>query len=599
MRRWVDALEQLLDRLDFAGAPDRERRVYVSLVLGTLYGAPDHRLLARAVERVERMLDEDMDVNSKVNAAMVLLSYANLACDMPRARKAVQCATPLLEHDELTPFNLLWWKLRAGHYFYLAGEYEAGIDSLNGATQIADSHGFQHLRTTICLIASYQMLLLGALRDIRGARQWHERIAATASPARKMDSWHVAQSTVHLECARGNFTVMAEFAQKAFEAAKATGMLYLEILSILHRSEGLVILGRYQEARSELERLSRKISGTCFAHFECEVKLLEAYESLQGSQLQRASDLLREALTLVRTMEWPFPQEFRFCGIPSELLAFAMRNGIETDQAVDIIRRQRIAPPSDSPEGWPWPVKIFTLGGFELYREGERLKFSGKAPRKQLALLKALIAFGGRNVPEERLMDAVWPEEEADASRKSLDITVLRLRKLLGSHEAIVVSDEAIGLNPQICWTDVWAFEHRSEAAEGQLGVCGAALELYRGNFLPGDADEPWAAKTRERLRNKFVRLAEAVALEEEKAGRWDQAIALYLKGLEADDLVEPFYQGLMRCYRALGRHAEAMSAYRRLRQLLSVVLGIAPSESTQSLARTLQRDNPAQFESS
>ena len=210
--------------------------------------------------------------------------------------------------------------------------------------------------------------------------------------------------------------------------------------------------------------------------------------------------------------------------------------------------------------------------------------------------MKALVAFGGCNVPEERLMDALWPEEEADSARKALDITVLRLRKLLGSHEAVTVSDESLELNPRLCWTDVCAFENRAEKAEQTTEAAAETLRLFRGNFLPGDVEAPWAAKTRERLRSKFVRLTEAVALEEERAAHWDPAIALYLKGLEADDLVEPFYQGLMRCYRALGRHAEAMNAYRRLRQLLSVVLGIAPSEATQSLARSLQRDNPAQF---
>ena len=42
------------------------------------------------------MLDEDMDVNSKASTAMVLLSYANLACDLARARRAVVCIDPLL-----------------------------------------------------------------------------------------------------------------------------------------------------------------------------------------------------------------------------------------------------------------------------------------------------------------------------------------------------------------------------------------------------------------------------------------------------------------------------------------------------------------------
>lgn len=600
MSRWVDALALLLDRLDFTDDPARERRVYVSLLLVTLYGAPGHGMLPRAVERVAQMLDEEMDVNSKVNTAMVLLSYANLACDMPRANKAVQCATRLLEDEELTPFNLLWWKLRLGNYFYLAGDYDAGVEALNMATQIAEAHGFQHLRTTVCLIASYQILLLGALHDLRGARHWHERIVATASPARKMDTWHATQSRVHLECICGNFTAMAEAGEKCAEAARATGMVYLEILNAAHRAEPLAILGKYQELHSALDLLSRLIAGTCFAHFECEVKLLEAYSCLRRGDNQRGRELLAEALKLARTLEWPVPQQFRFCGIPAYLLAVAIESGIEKDHATDIIRRRHIAPPPDSPESWPWPVKVYSLGRYEVYRDEERLEFSGKAPKKPLKLLKALIAFGGRNVPEERLMDALWPDEEADAARKSLDITVLRLRKLLGSHETIVVSDELIGLNPQVCWVDVWAFERRiaqTEAAEGEAGLsaAAAAVALYRGNFLPADTEEPWTVKARERLRAKFVRLVETVARADEAAGHWEKAMAHYLKGLEADDLVEAFHLGLMRCYRALGRPAEAMTTYRRLRQTLSVVLGIAPSESSQALAQALQRENPSQ----
>ncbi|HUF22478.1 MAG TPA: bacterial transcriptional activator domain-containing protein, partial [Burkholderiales bacterium] len=61
------------------------------------------------------------------------------------------------------------------------------------------------------------------------------------------------------------------------------------------------------------------------------------------------------------------------------------------------------------------------------------------------------------------------------------------------------------------------------------------------------------------------------------------------LRGLDADPLAEMFYQGLMRCYARQGRHAEAISTYRRLRQTLSVVLGVAPSAGTEALVRELR----------
>jgi len=102
--------------------------------------------------------------------------------------------------------------------------------------------------------------------------------------------------------------------------------------------------------------------------------------------------------------------------------------------------------------------------------------------------------------------------------------------------------------------------------------------------------------KARERLRAKFVRLVETVARADEAAGHWEKAMAHYQKGLEADDLVEAFHLGLMRCYRALGRPAEAMTTYRRLRQTLSVVLGIVPSPAAEALARELRESSAARY---
>jgi DNA-binding SARP family transcriptional activator len=102
--------------------------------------------------------------------------------------------------------------------------------------------------------------------------------------------------------------------------------------------------------------------------------------------------------------------------------------------------------------------------------------------------------------------------------------------------------------------------------------------------------------KARERLRGKFVRLVETVAQAEETEGNWENAMAHYLKGLEADDLVEVFHLGLMRCYRALGRPAEAITAFRRLRQTLSVVLGITPSPAAEALAQELREGSAVRY---
>jgi LuxR family transcriptional regulator, maltose regulon positive regulatory protein len=115
------------------------------------------------------------------------------------------------------------------------------------------------------------------------------------------------------------------------------------------------------------------------------------------------------------------------------------------------------------------------------------------------------------------------------------------------------------------------------------------ALALYRGTFLPDDSEEPWSVPMRERLRAKFIHALGNLGKHLEAQGDHDAAIGWYLKGLDADPIVEPFYQGLMRCYDRLDRRAEAIGAYRRLKQTLSVTLGLKPSTSTEKLYDSLR----------
>ncbi len=116
------------------------------------------------------------------------------------------------------------------------------------------------------------------------------------------------------------------------------------------------------------------------------------------------------------------------------------------------------------------------------------------------------------------------------------------------------------------------------------------ALDLYAGTFLPEDEGEPWSVPARERLRGKFIHLLATHGHAFESEGATTDAIRLYLRGVDADPIVEVFHQGLMRCYERLGRHTEAISVYRRLRQTLSVVLGVSPSSESQELYRKIMQ---------
>jgi LuxR family transcriptional regulator, maltose regulon positive regulatory protein len=217
-------------------------------------------------------------------------------------------------------------------------------------------------------------------------------------------------------------------------------------------------------------------------------------------------------------------------------------------------------------------------------------------PRRPLALLKAVIAFGALHVPEKKLIDALWQDEEGDAAAEAYRIAVHRLRRLLGDSNCIEVQDGFLSLNFNLCWLDVNAFECAVEAGgecieqEDSQNVS-RVLQLYGGHFLPGEEEVPWTLSMRERLRSKFIAYVSRVGKQFESAGRFDIAADCYRRGVDADDLAEELYQGLMRCLLESDRRSEWMGVYRRLRQTLSVTLGISPSPLSERLFKSMRQE--------
>lgn len=245
------------------------------------------------------------------------------------------------------------------------------------------------------------------------------------------------------------------------------------------------------------------------------------------------------------------------------------------------------------------PVEIHTLGRFAVHVDGAALDGGAKGPRKPYALLKALIAAGGQGIATEPLIDSLWPDSDGDRAQQAFRTALYRLRDLLG-REALLLSAGRLSLNPDRCWVDADAFTQRLEAAgaamaagddAGAWNAVEAALALYDGPFLEGEFDPPEILTARERLHGAFLRQVGAVAELLERQGQVTQALELYRRGLERDPLAEPFCLGFMRACRRQGRHAEALAAFERLRDLLERSLGAAVSPEAEALHRELAHE--------
>jgi DNA-binding SARP family transcriptional activator len=241
------------------------------------------------------------------------------------------------------------------------------------------------------------------------------------------------------------------------------------------------------------------------------------------------------------------------------------------------------------------PVRIRTLGRFELEVDRETVHFDRKAPRRVLDLLKCIVAFGAGGASCGTLASALWPDSEGDAARGALEVTLHRLRKVLRHKLAVQLSNGVVHLDPSVVWIDAIAFEALADQANGEHGAVDfdaacRALALYRGSFLPNDEETAWVLPRRDRLRSRYVRLAMRAAQQFEQTGDPGQAAEIYAAALEAEPLIEDLYRRLMLSLAGQGRRAAAFDAYRCCRNMLAVVFGTAPSQETEAAYASIIR---------
>jgi two-component SAPR family response regulator len=260
------------------------------------------------------------------------------------------------------------------------------------------------------------------------------------------------------------------------------------------------------------------------------------------------------------------------------------------------------ANPSIYLKNWPWPVKVFTLGRFEIQRDDQAIVFNGKTQLMPLRLLKLIIALGGNDIPEEHLSDILWPETDGYAAHRSFSTTIYRLRQLLDIPHLIKIADGKVTLNRGLCFVDAWAYTHSTQKLLGcqdnfpQLlnsprnrSDLEKALSRYRGSFLTSD---DWGAPIiaeRERLRDIYIKLIREVGNYLEKNNQWSDAIWYYKLGLAVDEFAELFYQRLMICYMNEGQPSEAMNIYERCQKILKLSFGLEPSQKTKEIRLTLK----------
>lgn len=339
-----------------------------------------------------------------------------------------------------------------------------------------------------------------AENDLPKARKWVRRTAQLTGKVAVYHSAHYQIMAAAAALLAGDVDGSIRSGRIAVDMTTADGWFLYEAMARVSLAQALDCAGQDVAADVELAASEAAANRIAASSIKISINFLRA-----DFLLQRGRDA--EGLAaLAAAMEWGERTGGRRTMLTpirnSRLCARALRENIRPSYAQLLIRASNLPPPDRTLEAWPWPLKILTFGTFGIFQNGEQLPLSRKTPRRLLTLLKAIIAFGGTNVSETKLMDALWPEEDGDAAKSSLDVAIHRLRKLIGNSQALFVKDGRVSLDPASCWLDVWAFEAMSRAGHLERG---RLLAIYKGPFLADDEDD-WIAPRRAQLAATFAK---------------------------------------------------------------------------------------------
>jgi LuxR family transcriptional regulator, maltose regulon positive regulatory protein len=604
----VEWLEKRLERDPSFSSREIESRVVASMVGVILFRHAGHPRTRRWIERAAALVEAHPDMRSGITPAYLIMYYLVVG-DTEKAALLIKMLEPSVSSSSPPLLRIMWNLIQAMHAHMASGAGEECIHFAEKGLVIATETGI-HVFDLYLLAQRVHGYI--TMNDLRTAEKHLGAMAFSLKGDNQWDLAHYHFLSGWKDLCEGNARSARDNIQVSLRLVQKIGCNFSVAVGHIGLAHAYIEMKAFGKAETHIVRARRIISGNGdICTFIC--LIAEAYFWLCKSDEAKGTELLGKAMVLGRkqgffnTPLWREP-------LMSLLCTKALEEGIEIEYVQEIIRRRNHYPVSQRGdergfwvENWPYRVKIHTLGRFEIEVDGKTLEFSGKIQKKPLDLLKILIASGGRDIPAEQITEVVFPDADGDRAHYSFKFALHQLRKLLGSENLVLMQGGQLSLDARYCCTDVQAFLDLCRRVEGVLRQNGRvpapagegdgvqqilqftekAIGLYRGDFLERDG-AAWAVAARERIRRKFIRLVDVAGVCYEKTGRHAEAIELYEKGADTDELQEHFYRRLMLCLNNMGRRAEALSMYKRCQKVLGARLGIEPSPETKAIYESM-----------
>ncbi len=585
LNRWLD----LYPTLGVGRAPPKpevEDTSVFAYLLGIRLHRPHHPDFLDYLARAERLLESSPETEGRLGRAIGLILCYWWLGDFKKMQRLLDRIGHQLNRQGNKPLTQLYGWICKLTYAGATGDSMAASRAAEEGLALAQASGVHLLDFQFYFHSTVERLSMG---EIGQARALWQQMAALSAHQGRGHAALVSHAASFLYIHEGAVDNAVAEADRARRLAADNGFYLAEMAALLCYAVAAAQRGDTQAALDAIARsreMAERIQGKLFEYY---CAFCEAHVRRLRDEMDLCIGSLRKALSLARTIGAVTPGWSRRDDTVA-LYRIALEVGIEPDYVrATIVKTSLCAPPDVDVNQWPWPIRIFTLGRFAVFKYDMALVFTGKSQKKPLELLRGLLALGGQNVEADKLACGLWPDADGDMARHALRTTLYRLRKLLGE-KALLFQDGRLSLNAEYCWFDVSEFERRitrertASLAEHAKQLC----EHYRGAFLDDDS-EPWSVTMRERLCSKFVRAIAQLGSSMESEGLATEAAELYERAIEIEPSTEEFYLRLMQVYRRLHRDGDAAAVYRRCCVELKNILSTTPSVRTTALFEKVQ----------
>lgn len=543
--RWIEWIDRHVDPEVPLSPADIEASVAAAMVSGLTWRAPWHPRMATWVDRALNASQKIEDIELRFMVRGTVIEYHVQFGSLEEMHRFGEEFRRFVLSPQAPPLAQLAFMIRAGQlHDWTKGSWEKTMGLITRAIDLATELGSHFFLGTLYAHAVITAL---EMNDLDLAKEFLGRIDQLDFTNRRvMESMHrVLRAFYYL--AKNSPAEAHRAAEKGLCSALESGARIAEVYGRICLACVLRKTGKAEDATAQLDMVETMLHGLSNTHSLYLVRLTRAALLFDRGDAIEARRILGEAFgvgcikgyAVSLYMWWQRGDMARLC-------AEALRGGIEVEYAKELIGRYGLDVPDgyESMHEWPWRLRIHTFGGLRVVVDGKPLRFSGKVQKRPLALLKALIALGGREVRQEAVEDLLWPEAEGDAARLSFKTTLGRLRRLMGRENVIELKDHKLTLAGSRIWLDTESLEKLSRNIAGISRVCHAdrpddapalgreLLALYTGDFLAGD-EEPWIDQCRRLQRKRFVTAVETVTAVLVEAGKIREAAGVFQAAIQ------------------------------------------------------------------